>query len=41
MEFKNYCQAHPQTQAQLAEIYSGGASGGLAGSGKKTQKARK
>ena len=40
MEFKNYSQAHPQTQAELAESYSGGAvgGGGAAASGKKAQK---
>ena len=43
MEFKNYSQAHPQTQAELAESYSGGAvgGGGAAASGKKAQKGRK
>jgi len=43
MEFKNYSQAHPQTQAELAESHSGGAAGGggAAASGKKTQKGRK
>ena len=41
MEFKNYCQAHPQTQAQLADAYSGGSGGSGGSAGKKTQKARK
>ena len=39
MEFKRYSQAHPQTQAQLADAHSGGgASGGSSG---KKQKGKK
>jgi len=39
MEFKRYSQAHPQTQAQLADAHSGGGASG--GSGGKKQKGKK
>ena len=41
MEFKKYCQAHPQTQAQLVDKFTGGGSDSNQASGKKSQKGKK
>jgi len=41
MEFKRYSQAHPQTQAELAEAHSGTRGDGSTQAGKKSQKGKK